>query len=119
MAAGTHSHTEMTAGAQLLLERHVSGVSLRPLGRSNSSPESSEDISGTLSQPSGRGFPGDAAADFYFPDRDLPEGLRAEHERLVPQNDLGAMRGFMFVLGLYMAMAAMGLGGLLIWHWLR
>ena len=119
MAAGTHSHTEMTAGAQLLLEKNLSGVKLRPLGRSDSSPGSSEDISGTLPQPPGRGSAGAAAADFYFPDRGLPEGKLAEREPIVPLEDLGTIRGFMFVLGLYMVMAAMGLGGLLIWHWLR
>lgn len=119
MAAGMQSHTEMTAGAQLLLEKKIPGVKLRPLGRSDSSRGSSEDISGTLSHPPGRGSAGAAAADFYFPERGRSERVAAERDLLVPQQDLGAMRGFMFVLGLYMVMAAMGLGGLLIWHWLR
>jgi hypothetical protein len=35
------------------------------------------------------------------------------------EDGMGAMRGFMLVVGLYIGMGAMGLGGLLLWHWLH
>jgi hypothetical protein len=55
---------------------------------------------------------------FPFAERRYAESFLAERERVALQDGLGAMRGFVVVLGLYGVMAALGLGGLMLWHWL-
>jgi hypothetical protein len=40
-------------------------------------------------------------------------------EQFALRDGLGAMRGFVLVLGLYLVMGVMGVGGLMLWHWLR
>lgn len=115
MATGAQPHAEMTAGAQLLLEKKAAGVMLRPVRK----PEFSKELSGSPSQVSDRGSAGAAAADFSFPGHGYPGGVAAGREPVGMQDGLGAMRGFVFVIGMYLVMGAMALTGLMIWHWLR
>lgn len=67
-------------------------------------------------RPVGRVASGEVA--FPFAERRYAESFLAERERVALQDGLGAMRGFVVVLGLYGVMAALGLGGLMLWHWL-
>lgn len=115
MATGSHSTAHGVDGAPVFAEQKAAEVILRPVVR----PETSEGYSGSPSRLSGRGSAGVAAADFCFPERGYSEGFGAGREQVFLQDGLGAMRGLMFMLGLYMVMAVMGLGGLLLWHWLR
>ena len=42
-----------------------------------------------------------------------------EDESVLKDDGVGAIRGFVFVLGLYAVMGALGLGGFMIFDWLR
>lgn len=56
---------------------------------------------------------------------ELPDGERryaewmgGEHDPLVLNDGLGTLRGFVLVVGLYLVLGAIGLGGLILLHWL-
>jgi hypothetical protein len=101
-------------------EKKPAGVILRPVIRPEvSEAQSGSDFSGSPSQFSGIGSAGSAVADFSFVDRRYSGRVLAGQEQAFLQDGLGAMRGFVLVLGLYVVMGAMGLGGLMLWHWLR
>lgn len=101
-------------------EKKSAGVILRPVVRPEvSEGNSGSGFSGSPSPVSGIGSAGSAAANFSFVDRRYAGRVLAGQEQAFLQDGLGAMRGFVLVLGLYMVMGAMCLGGLMLWHWLR
>ncbi len=113
MATGSHSTAHAEDAASIAAEKKAAEMILRPVAR----PEAGDSFSGPPSRLSGRGSTRDAAADFAFADRRYGDAAIPEHG--IAGDGLGAMRGLAFVLGLYVAMAAVGACGLLVWHWLR
>lgn len=101
--------------APVFAEKKSAEVVLRPVKRS----DASEDVSGSPLQLSEVGSTGAAAADFLWVDRRYSERLGTGREQVLVHDGLGAIRGFVLVLGLYLVMGVMGLGGLMLWHWLR
>jgi len=89
-------------------------VILRPV----LSVDASEEFSGTPSQLSVGGSAGVSAADFSFVERRYAGRSAGVQEGFLPHDGLGAMRGLVLVLGLYLVMGVVGLGGLMLWHWL-
>lgn len=65
------------------------------------------------------GFQGVGAAGSAMSGRRRTDRLAADQDQVVLADGLGAMRGLAMVVGLYMAMGVMGLGGLMLWHWLH
>ncbi len=115
MAIGSHLPGQGDGVSPGIFGKQSANVVLRPM----QSVEASEGYSGTPSQLSSGGFVGASAADFSDLEREYAESLAAGRDHFMAHDSLGAMRGFVFVLGLYVAMGVIGLSGLMLWHWLR
>lgn len=119
MAMGSHVPANAIDSASILEGQKGAGVILRPMMRPETDSETSGSFSGPPPQFSDRGFTEDAAAGFSLPRQLYSEPMRDVHAQMYLDDGLGAMRGLMVIVGLYMAMGAMGVGGLLIWYWMH
>ncbi len=115
MATGSHPPAQSVEAVSVFSEKRAAEVILRPVVR----PGARDLLSDPPSRLPGRGSTGEAAADFSFEDGRYAERLVTGRDQVMLEDGMGAMRGFMLVVGLYMGMGAMGLGGLLLWHWLH
>lgn len=95
--------------------KRSANVSLRPSQRVDASVE----FPGMPSELSSDGSSGGAATDFSFLERRSAEWMVGGQDQLFLRDGLGALRGFVLVLSLYLVMGAIALGGLLLWHWLH
>jgi hypothetical protein len=119
MAAGSHVPANAIDAASILEGPQGVGVTLRPVRRTGMGSETSGSFSGPPSQLSGRGFTENAAAGFSLPRQDYSKPVPDVHAQTYLEDGLGAMRGLMLIVGLYMVMGVLGVGGLLIWHWMH
>ena len=119
MAVGSHVPAHAEDGASVLDGQKDAGVILRPVMRPEMDSETSGSFSGPPSQLSGRGFTENAAAGFSLPRPHYSKPVPDTHAQIYLEDGLGAMRGLMLIVGLYMVMGVMGVGGLLIWYWMH
>ena len=119
MAAGSHVPANAIDTASILDGQKGVGVILRPVMQSEIGSETSGSFSGPPSQLSGRGFTENAAAGFSLPRQHYSKPVPDTHAQIYLEDGLGAMRGLMLIVGLYMVMGVMGVGGLLIWYWMH
>lgn len=114
MASGFHPPGNIGEAAPVTSEQGVAGVILHQvddLGALDS-------LSLTSSRPSG-GSQGAVAAEFPFAVKGRAEWAKTRAEESPFAGGLGAIRGFVMVMVLYLVLAAVGVGGFLLWHWLR
>lgn len=113
MALDSHRLPQPRDAVSAFAENAGAGGILRPVVRM----QPVEDIA-LVSSGISVGFEGAVAAETEASGRRYADSFVAERERVALQDGLGAMRGFVLVLGLYVVMGALGLGGLMLWHWL-
>lgn len=94
------------------------GVQMNP--RPVGGPEVSEEMVGHFSPITEGAATETESTDALYAEGAYAESFAADadRDRVVLQDGLGAMRGFILLVGLYVAMGALGLTGWMLWHWL-
>jgi hypothetical protein len=111
-AQGSEYRGEVTLA---FAERKIARMILRPVVR----PDIAEGTREQLSEGGCGGETGMLLARAFFADRGRSESSAEERERAIRNRGIGAVRGFVLVLCFYMALGAVTLGGMMLWHLLR
>ena len=116
MAAWVDRSDYYGEGVLVIADRGDVQMDPRPL----TGPDVSEEMRADFSPIMERAVTESESTDVLYAEGGHAERFAADsdRDREVLQDGLGAMRGFILLVGLYVAMGAIGLTGWMLWRWL-